>query len=102
MILFYLFVGRPPWPQLPGMQAVKRAAEIGDRPIAPRELDARLQSLLKECWDENPSLRPAFTSITKTLAAYSKDVFHEDENDVSVAPQSTDVKCDCEGYCVIS
>jgi serine/threonine protein kinase len=102
MILFYLFVGRPPWPQLPGMEAVKRAAEIGERPTNPRELDARLQNLLKECWDENSSLRPAFTTITKVLAAYSKDVFHEDENDVSVAPQSADTVCKCEDGCVLS
>jgi serine/threonine protein kinase len=100
MILYYLLVGRPPWPQLPGMEAVKRATEEGDRPTIPREMDARLQSLMKECWDENPSLRPPFTTITKMLAAFSKDVFKENENDVSVAPPA-EVACDCDDYCRI-
>lgn len=101
MILFYLLTGRPPWPQLPGMEAVKKAAKEGDRPNIPRELDARLQSLMKECWDENSSLRPPFTTITKILAAYSKDVFHEDENDVSVAPQGNGIDCRCGNSCAI-
>jgi serine/threonine protein kinase len=84
MILFYLLVGRPPWPSLPGMEAVKRAAELGDRPNISRDLDVRLQNLLKECWDENSSSRPPFTEITKKLTAYSREVFNENEDNVTV------------------
>ena len=99
MILFYLLTGRPPWPTLPGTEAVRRAAEMGDRPNIPRDLDARLQTLVKECWDDNPSVRPPFTEITKRLTAYSQDVFNEREDSVVAIP-SSDVDTECEN-CVI-
>lgn len=94
MIFFYLIAGRPPWPTLPGLEAVKRAATEGDRPNIPRDLDQRLQNLMKECWDDNPSMRPPFTMITKILTAYSRDVFHDDEdNIVNAEPPSMNSNC---------
>lgn len=94
MIFFYLVTGRPPWPTLPGLEAVKRAAEEGDRPNIPRDLDARLQGLLKECWDDNPSVRPPFSQITKTLTQYSQIVFKETEDDIATG-QLNDTECSC-------
>jgi serine/threonine protein kinase len=99
MIFFYLVTGRPPWPTLPGMQAVKRAAEQGDRPNIPRDVDVRLQNLMKEGWDDNPSARPSFVDITKLLTAYSQDVFNEREDAIGSAPPA-EVDTDCEN-CVI-
>jgi serine/threonine protein kinase len=95
MILFYLLVGRPPWPHLPGLDAVRHAAEEGDRPNIPRDLDQRLQNLLKECWDDNASLRPAFQTVIDQLAEYSQDVFHQDSNDVLTASGVEDKECSC-------
>jgi len=95
MILFYLVVGRPPWPNLAGLDAVRKASEEGDRPTIPRDLDQRLQNLIKECWDENPRARPPFSAILDVLAKYSRDAFHQDSNDV-LTP--VDSKC---GGCVI-
>lgn len=43
MIFFYLLDGKPPWPYLNGVVAVKKAAEEGDRPPIPRSWDSRLQ-----------------------------------------------------------
>ena len=95
MILFHLVVGRPPWYNLSGLDAVKQAAQ-GDRPIPPRDLDGRLQALLKECWSENPHARPPFSTITKILTAYSRDVFHANEDNlVAVGPLDIDRRCDC-------
>jgi serine/threonine protein kinase len=82
MIVFYLLVGRPPWPNISGMNAVKKASEEGDRPNIPRDMDLRLQALLKECWNENASRRPRFASILIDLETFSKDVYHTDSNDV--------------------
>ena len=72
MILFYLFDGKPPWPYLNGVVAVKKAADEGDRPPIPRHWDHRLQDLLQECWDENPQARPPFSKILKVLNDYSR------------------------------
>jgi serine/threonine protein kinase/ankyrin repeat protein len=94
MILFYLLVGRPPWPTISGMNAVKKAAEEGDRPNVPRDMDLRMQSLLKECWDENASMRPAFQRILANLEAYSKEVFHTDSDNI-VSTLSPDIESDC-------
>jgi hypothetical protein len=72
MIFFYLLDGRPPWPTLNGLEAVRRAAEEGDRPIIPRNWDQRLQAILQECWDENKSARPPFKRILDILDSYSR------------------------------
>ena len=93
MIFFYLLIGRPPWPALPGLEAVRKAALEGDRPTIPRDIDLRLQALLKECWDDNPKVRPPFSKITSILSAYNKDVFKTDTN--AVASAEVDSGCQC-------
>lgn len=72
MILYYLFSGKPPWPTLDGLEAVRRAAKEGDRPLIVRKWDQRLASLLVQCWDENMSLRPSFGKILVILSDYSR------------------------------
>lgn len=72
MILFYLLDGKPPWPYLNGVVAVKKASEEGDRPPIPRSWDSRLQELLRDCWDENPQARPPFSRILQVLNKYSR------------------------------
>jgi len=94
MILFYLLVGRPPWVQLAGLDAVRKAAEEGDRPTIPRDLDLRLTTLMKECWDDNPSARPPFSRIIQVLSIYSKDSFHVDSNDV-ITMSDSNSGCNC-------
>lgn len=101
MICFYLFVGRPPWPHLAGDEAVRKAADEGDRPNIPRHMDQRLAELLQECWDDNPKLRPSFEVILENhLANYVRSVFHHDTNDVVVSASALDAqekagKCSC-------
>jgi serine/threonine protein kinase len=72
MILFYLLDGKPPWPYLNGVVAVKKASDEGDRPPIPRNWDDRFQTLLKECWCENPQGRAPFSKILRVLNDYSR------------------------------
>lgn len=72
MILFYLLDGKPPWPYDNGLVAVRKAADEGERPTLPRSWDTRLQRLLQDCWDENPSSRPSFKQILQTLSEHSR------------------------------
>lgn len=81
MIVYQLLVGLPPWAQLAGLDAVRRAAEEGDRPIIPRDVDIRLHHLLQSCWDEKTNTRPSFTKVLDTLSKYSRDVFHQDSRE---------------------
>jgi serine/threonine protein kinase len=80
MILFYLLDGKPPWPYDSGMVAVKKASEEGDRPPIPRSWDDRLQVLLQQCWDENPSSRLPFRQVLTSLHLYSRSVFNDSDN----------------------
>jgi hypothetical protein len=78
------------------MVAVKKAAEEGDRPNIPRDLDVRLQNLMKDCWDDDANLRPSFTKILEILSQYSKEVLHQDSNNIpSTAPPELDFECAC-------
>ena len=92
MIFFYLLDGRPPWPTLNGLEAVRRSSEEGDRPIIPRHWDQRLQAILTECWDENKSARPTFGRILDILDNYSKDVFH---TDITKSARPVETECNC-------
>ena len=84
MIFFYLLDGRPPWPNLAGLDAVRKASELGERPTIPRDVHDRLQLLLQDCWDENPNSRPPFSKIIDILSQYSTDTFHQSSDDVLV------------------
>lgn len=95
MILFYLLVGRPPWPNLAGLDAVRMASDEGDRPTIPRDVDQRVQNLLKECWDDNAKVRPPFSVVIDFLAKYSQDVFHQDSNDVLTTSEHAATGCNC-------
>jgi serine/threonine protein kinase len=102
MILFYLLDGKPPWPYESGMVAVKKASEEGDRPPIPRSWDSRLQILLHQCWDENPSSRPPFRQILNTLHVYSRSVFNDSDNlqashpdEASVSSLQKAIGCGC-------
>jgi serine/threonine protein kinase len=72
MILFYILDGKPPWPTENGLVAARKAAEEGDRPRIPRGWDNKIQILLQDCWDENPSTRPAFQQILHILRQHSR------------------------------
>lgn len=72
MILFYLLDGKPPWSTLNGLVAARKASYEGDRPTIPRSWDNRIQTLLQDCWDENPSARPSFLRILQILRLHSR------------------------------
>lgn len=93
MIFYYLLSGRPPWATQNGLKAVTKAAVEGDRPRIPREWDERLARLLQQCWDESPGARPSFGAIVEELAAYSRDVFRMDTD--QIASVSDDKGCAC-------
>ena len=85
MILYYLTVGKPPWPSLPGYDAAWLASEEGNRPIIPRIVDAHTVELLQSCWHGDPNTRPSFRKILALLHTYMEDTFHSDMNSVTTA-----------------
>ena len=95
MIFFYLLDGRPPWPNLAGLDAVQKASDLGERPTIPRDVHDRLQLLLQDCWDESPNSRPPFSKIIDVLAQYSTDTFQQSSDDVLVTQTAKDSGCGC-------
>lgn len=101
MIMYYLFIGQPPWKRLSGMEVVRRAA-TGERPTVPRLIDERLlvvqnrllQDIITTCWHEDPGQRTRFMNLTSLWTAFTKEVFHEDENHVHVARDDS-LGCGC-------
>merc|ERR1712232_461542 len=72
MVFYNILNGKPPWPTINGLKAVKKASNEGDGPILQRNWDIRLCNLLKRCWDEAPSNRPSFQVILEILSEYSR------------------------------
>ena len=82
MIFYHMLLGRPPWAGSSELDAITKAAIDGERPMIPRDVDERLSTLLKRCWDENPRARPNFEEIVTCLSLYSHDVFKTNEKEV--------------------
>jgi hypothetical protein len=61
------------------MVAVKKAAEEGDRPNIPRDLDVRLQNLMKDCWDDDANLRPRSQKFWRFCRSTAKKSFIKTE-----------------------
>ena len=99
MIFYYMLRSIPPWSGLSGVDAATKAAVDGERPLIPRDVDERISTLLKRCWDENPKGRPGFDEIITSLTIYSHDVFNTDTDNPDWEPHES--KC-MQGGCVIS
>lgn len=98
MILFFLFSGKPPWPNDNGIVAARKASEEGERPTIPRSWDYPLQILLQSCWDENSSSRPSFHHILISLRQYARSVFpaESEDNLIASSPKGLDQnRCRC-------
>ena len=62
-----------------GLNAVTKATIDGERPLIARNIDERLSSLLKRCWDKNPKARPSFEETTTCLNIYSHYAFKSND-----------------------
>ena len=58
--------GNVPYPKWETVEAVGKIKQ-GYRMPRPRDCPSKLYRLMRECWDENPSKRPPFSQIERTL-----------------------------------
>lgn len=72
MILYNLLGVEPPWHELPGTEAVQRAAMENARPPVPRHWDAKLGQLIRSCWLADPAGRPSFAAVLEQLGEVFK------------------------------
>lgn len=93
MIFYYMLRSVAPWHNLSGVDAATKAAVDGERPLIPRDVDERLATLLKRCWDEDPRARPSFEEIIRSLAVYSHDVFQTDDREIALVKDEATCAC---------
>ncbi|VFQ60404.1 unnamed protein product [Cuscuta campestris] len=67
ILMWELLTGKLPYEHLTPLQAAVGVAQKGLRPIVPVSTHPLVADLIKRCWDEDPSLRPEFSEITKDL-----------------------------------
>jgi len=70
IIFFTLLKDQQPWPTLNGLDAARRAANLGARPLIPRSWDKDLVALMCKCWSEDKNMRPKFDHISATLETH--------------------------------
>jgi hypothetical protein len=56
-------------------------------------VDAKLATLLKRCWDEDPMARPSFEEIIQAFTVYSHDVFQTNDTEVALAKEESGCAC---------
>ncbi|KAL3809012.1 hypothetical protein ACHAXA_000292 [Cyclostephanos tholiformis] len=100
MIFYQILLGVAPWNAFSGLEAVTKASIDGERPLVPRNVDGRLSTLLRRCWDENPRARPDFEEIINWLNTYSHDEFKTNDKEVHMMTNFRDHEGKC--GCVIS
>jgi len=62
-----LNMGKLPFADIEKQSELKEAVRKGIRPTLPDSLPLSLMSLIKQCWDADPSMRPSFSRICAEL-----------------------------------
>ncbi|XP_072972628.1 serine/threonine-protein kinase STY8-like isoform X2 [Typha angustifolia] len=66
IVLWELATSKVPYDNLTPLQAALGVRQ-GMRPDIPRHMHPGLSDLMKRCWEENPTKRPSFSTITREL-----------------------------------
>uniref|UniRef100_A0ACD5WLF3 Uncharacterized protein n=1 Tax=Avena sativa TaxID=4498 RepID=A0ACD5WLF3_AVESA len=66
IVLWELVTSKIPYENLTPLQAALSVRQ-GFRLVIPKSVHPRLSKLIRQCWDENPQMRPVFSDITVEL-----------------------------------
>ncbi|KAJ6852452.1 serine/threonine-protein kinase EDR1-like [Iris pallida] len=72
VILWELATLRMPWSGMNQMQVVGAVGFQGRRLDIPKEVDPLVASIIWECWQKEPSLRPSFAQLTTALKSLKR------------------------------
>jgi hypothetical protein len=62
-----ILMGKLPFADIEKHSEMKEAVKKGMRPALPDSLPVSMMSLIKRCWDADPSMRPSFSWICAEL-----------------------------------
>eukprot|EP00753_Platysulcus_tardus_P014675 PLAT4429.1.p1 GENE.PLAT4429.1~~PLAT4429.1.p1 ORF type:complete len:513 (-),score=214.74 PLAT4429.1:443-1981(-) len=69
VVLYEMFVGKPPWEGLENMDVVFRVC-AGERMELPTELPPWLATVMSRCWKAEPTERPSMEQVRAELTRY--------------------------------
>jgi serine/threonine protein kinase len=75
IVLWEIFTRNEVYEGLTAAQIIARVVKSGLRPVAPP--DCPLSGLMQQCWAQDPSERPSFKSILKTLSTEYESISRE-------------------------
>eukprot|EP01104_Vermistella_antarctica_P021228 TRINITY_DN944_c0_g1_i1.p1 TRINITY_DN944_c0_g1~~TRINITY_DN944_c0_g1_i1.p1 ORF type:complete len:806 (+),score=134.52 TRINITY_DN944_c0_g1_i1:321-2738(+) len=67
VLVWELFARKDPFPDMPPFQVVFAVGHQGRRPQMPKDLPNEWDSLIRDCWAEDPDSRPSFHDIVLYL-----------------------------------
>ncbi|KAF5197986.1 Serine/threonine-protein kinase EDR1 [Thalictrum thalictroides] len=90
VILWELATLRLPWSGMNQMQVVGAVGFQNRRLDIPKELDPLVATIIRECWQTDPNLRPSFSQLTAALQSLQRLVIpsHQDHENL---PLSTEI-----------
>jgi serine/threonine protein kinase len=62
-----ILMGKLPFADIEKHSELKEAVKKGMRPALPDSLPVSMMSLIKQCWDADPTMRPSFSWICTEL-----------------------------------
>ncbi|XP_060800546.1 vascular endothelial growth factor receptor 1 isoform X2 [Amyelois transitella] len=74
IVLWELFsLAKTPYPSIPSPQDLLPFLNSGRRLEKPQYADDRLYSVMLQCWEHKPTMRPNFTQLQETLGSFLED-----------------------------
>jgi len=73
VVLWEMLTREIPFKGLQGFQVAWVVVENHERPLVPEHCPKKLASLMKRCWDDQPTKRPSFCMIVSELCEMMKD-----------------------------
>lgn len=95
--MYYLWTEIPPFAALKSNFQIYQAVIAGQRPEIPESIPDNWKELMKNCWDNNPEVRPEFSEIVeqmKTGIFYTEDMdiksIEEYEKSIEISPEKVE------------
>ncbi|KAF9622615.1 hypothetical protein IFM89_032514 [Coptis chinensis] len=89
IILWELATLRLPWTGMNQMQVVGAVGFQNRRLDIPKELDPLVATIIRECWQTDPNLRPSFSQLTVALQSLQRLVIpsHQDQQSLPLSQE---------------
>ncbi|PIA44945.1 hypothetical protein AQUCO_01700489v1 [Aquilegia coerulea] len=89
VILWELATLRLPWSGMNQMQVVGAVGFQNRRLDIPKELDPLVATIIRECWQTDPNLRPSFSQLTAALQSLQRLVIpsNQDHDSLPLSPE---------------